>query len=201
MVRPGDRGARAQQDQGVDQRKIERVDDVDAIGRELDKGSRAILPDQVLPGALGNHLKRRGEQREIEESPEPPDEEHHLGKDEQDHAIAHVQLHHRGMIARLRFLDDLREPAPEGRDQQRDACAKDHFPSGHRVHEENHARGEGQRRKGTDERPDVGSENVIIVVLGASHFSSFLFSGSALNRAACRGPEGQLSSERLRWKV
>ncbi len=49
-----------------------------------------------------------GEQRGIEEGPEPGDEEHHLGGDEQDHAVAVADLHHAGVVALvLGFADHV----------------------------------------------------------------------------------------------
>src|SRR3546814_5852425 len=55
-------------------------------------------------------VDRRGEEREIEERPEPADEEHDFGGDEQDHAVAEMELHHRRVIAVMRFLDDVAPP-------------------------------------------------------------------------------------------
>ena len=56
------------------------------------------------PGTPGwsrqlDHIQRHREQREIEPGPEPADEEHHFGCNEQQHSVAQVQLNHRGMIA------------------------------------------------------------------------------------------------------
>src|SRR3546814_13753737 len=36
--------------------------------------------------------------------------EHDFGGDEQDHAVAEMELHHRRMIAVMRFLDDVAPP-------------------------------------------------------------------------------------------
>ncbi len=53
-----------------------------------------------------------GKQRGVEVGPEPGDEEHHLGGDEQDHAVAVRDLHHAGVIAfELGFVDDVAPPA------------------------------------------------------------------------------------------
>src|SRR3546814_3204270 len=46
---------------------------------------------------------RHREEREVEPRPEPADEEHHFGRDEQDHAVAQVQLDDRGVVAGVRF--------------------------------------------------------------------------------------------------
>src|SRR3546814_16642324 len=81
------------------QRQLERIDDLDPLGR----------PDPA------DGVDRRGEEREIEERPEPADEEHDFGGDEQDHAVAEMELHHRRVIAVLRFLDDVAPPRSEER--------------------------------------------------------------------------------------
>ena len=83
MVRPGHGRARAQQDQRVEQREAQRVEHLDALGR---------------PHAA-DRLDRRGEQRAVEERPEPGEEEHHLRGDEQDHPVAQVKLDDRRVIA------------------------------------------------------------------------------------------------------
>ncbi len=131
MVRPGDRGARTQQDQRVEQRQRERIHHrLDPLGRELP----------------ADHFgKLAGEQGEIEPAPEPADEEHHFRRDEQDHAVAQVKLHNRRMEALAAFLDDVVEPAEERGDQARDAEPQHQVPAAHLVHEQHHARSEGQR--------------------------------------------------------
>ena len=54
-------------------------------------------------------------QRGVEIGPEPGDEEHHLGGDEQDHAVAVRDLHHAGVIVLdLGFVDDVAPPADHG---------------------------------------------------------------------------------------
>src|SRR3546814_3921890 len=64
------------------------------------------------------------EEREVEPRPEPADEEHHFGRDEQDHAVAQVQLDDRGVVAGVRFVDDVRPPAEKGRDHAHEAEAE-----------------------------------------------------------------------------
>ena len=63
-----------------------------------------------------------GEQAGVEERPEPGHEEHHLGGDEHDHAVAQVQRHDTGVMALMRFLDGVRPPGEHGveHDQQAD---------------------------------------------------------------------------------
>ena len=61
-----------------------------------------------------------GEQRGVEVGPEPGDEEHHLGGDEQDHAVAVRDLHHAGVVAlELRLADHVAPPADEGVERRR----------------------------------------------------------------------------------
>jgi hypothetical protein len=47
----------------------------------------------------------------VEIGPEPGDEEHHLGGDEHDHAVAQVQRHDAGVGALMGFLDRIGPPA------------------------------------------------------------------------------------------
>ena len=55
-----------------------------------------------------------GEQRGIEIGPEPGDEEHHLRGDEQDHAVAEMELHDRRVIALDALADDVAPPHERG---------------------------------------------------------------------------------------
>ena len=79
-----------------------------------------------MPGIEGlDALRRPGPAREVEArgldrvggvqgglevGPEPRHEEHHLGGDEHDHAVAVVKLHHAGMVATLGLVDDIFPP-------------------------------------------------------------------------------------------
>ena len=98
MVRPGDGRARAQQDQGVEQREAPRVQHLDALGRPLP----------------ADRSTARREQRAVEERPEPGEEEHHLRGDEQDHPVAQVKLDDRRVIAGVRLADGVRPPVVHG---------------------------------------------------------------------------------------
>ena len=96
VVRPGHRGAGGEQDQRVEQRQmpgIEGAAELDAVG--LGAGGQT-LPIRSPRSKLVR--RRRGTAR-VEIGPEPGDEEHHLGGDEQDHAVAVRNLHHAGVIA------------------------------------------------------------------------------------------------------
>ena len=65
-----------------------------------------------------------GEQRGVEERPEPGDEEHHLGGDEQDHAVAVADLHDARVIAVLRLVDDVEPPGGHHIEHAGDADAE-----------------------------------------------------------------------------
>ena len=90
-----------QQDQRVEQRQFEGVDDLQPLGRPL-RGDRG----GTLGGALDlavDEAHRGREQREVEERPEPADEEHHFRRDEQDHAVAEMELDDGRVVAGMRF--------------------------------------------------------------------------------------------------
>jgi hypothetical protein len=110
-----------------------------------------------------------GEQREIEEGPEPADEEHHFRSDEQDHPVTLVKLNHRRVIAGVCFAHDLGEPLEHAKQQDRHPGPRHNLATGHIVHLEYHAGGEGQRTDRADQRHDVGRQDVIFVILGTSH--------------------------------
>ena len=96
---PGHRAAGQQQDHGVDQGQIPGVERNDAF-RRPDAGIR-------IKGA-------------VEKGPEECCEEHHLGGDEQDHAVAHAELDH-GIVVPLEFGFADNIPPPEehrGQDRQ-----------------------------------------------------------------------------------
>ena len=61
-------------------------------------GSKVWMPagGHIGVGSAGDVL---GEEREVEERPEEADEEHHLGGDEQRHAVAQAEPHHRAVQA------------------------------------------------------------------------------------------------------
>ena len=56
-----------------------------------------------LGGHAADRFDRAGEDRAVEKGPEPGEEEHHLGGDEQDHPVAQVQLDDRRVIAAVCF--------------------------------------------------------------------------------------------------
>ena len=80
VVRPGDRGAREQQDQRVEERQV--------------PTGRTVCDALRRPGMCARS-RRSGTERSVEERPEEGDEEHHLRGDEQHHAVAQAELHDR----------------------------------------------------------------------------------------------------------
>ena len=118
VVRPGHRHARGQQDQRVEQRDAPRIERVleharrrgaagrDRHARAVDRQRRPMAAEQLVArdhaddvGAVQKVVHAGGEQGRVEVGPEPGDEEHHLRGDEEDHAVAEVQLHDRSMVA------------------------------------------------------------------------------------------------------
>ena len=81
MVRPCHRGARAQQDQRVEQWKLHRIENFEALWRPLHQGCGALLTDQVsysecMRFCVLHELQRHREQRIIEPCPKPSHKEH-----------------------------------------------------------------------------------------------------------------------------
>ena len=159
VVGPGDGRARGQQDQRVEQRQVERVENLGALGRPhaAGEGDAAVLDGLV------------GEQRGVEERPEPGDEEHHLGGDEQDHAVAVADLHHPRMVAGLRFVDDVEPPrrhdvenAGDADAQQRQTEPAERHLLG--VHRQDQADGGEEGEGGADQRPRARIDQVVVVM-------------------------------------
>ena len=81
MVRPCDRGARAQQDQRIEQWKLHRVENFKTFWRPLHQRCSAFLTDQVgdcecMGFCVFDEFQRDREQGIIEPCPEPSDKEH-----------------------------------------------------------------------------------------------------------------------------
>ncbi len=100
VVGPGHAGARQQQDNGVVERQMPGIDDLDPLGRPLTAG---IFKAGCLDGLMR-------EETGVEIGPEPGHEEHHLGGDEHDHAVAQMQRDDRRVAALIGFLDRIRPP-------------------------------------------------------------------------------------------
>ncbi len=167
VVRPGHRGARQEQNDGVEQRKAERIDDFQSLGRPLpgDIGDRF--------GQAGNlivhHLHRGGEQRKIKKRPEPAQEEHNFRGDEQNHAVTHVELNHRRVIARMRFTNHVAPPEKHRREHARQPGVKGDAARVGLVHPHNAARCQHERGHRPHQGPDAGRKNVIVVIFGTGH--------------------------------
>ena len=172
MVRPGDRGAGGEQDHRVDQREVPGIQGLDALGRPDGPGGADFVDGGMGAGPV--------EQGHLEEDPEPGHEEHHFGGDEQDHAVAQADGHHRRMVADLGFLDHVRPPAEHGVEDAEEAQHQ-HHPVPLRQTEEalqahDQAKGENGGRNRTDQRPRARLDEVIIVfdsVAGHDLLSTF----------------------------
>ena len=134
VMRPGDGHPGHQQDQGVEEREV--------------------------PGVEGGHAGRRpdvvdrlgGEQGGVEIGPEPGDEEHHLGSDEQHHAVAQPDLDDRRVVSvEGRFADHVPPPADHRRGDADEADG--HQPPALVVHVHHRADGERQGEGRADRRP------------------------------------------------
>src|ERR1700681_4118676 len=130
----------------------------------LDALRRPHAAEQRLAGGVD---RVGGEQRRVEERPEPGDEEHHLGSDEQDHAVAVADLDHAGMIAlELGFADHIRPPARHGVEYADGADAEnDRRRAEAMVHPGDRAERHDESRDGADDRPRARIDEVIVVVL------------------------------------
>jgi len=104
MVRPGDAGARQKQDDGVVERQVPGIDDLDALWRPLTAG--------IFEAGRLNGLVRI--KAGIEIGPEPRDEEHHLRGDEHDHAVTQVKRNDAGVATLIGFLDRVCPPCVHG---------------------------------------------------------------------------------------
>ena len=137
------------------------------------------VPRNVTPSALGaggqtlpirsarrNWLRVGREQRDVEVGPEPGDEEHHLGGDEQDHAVAVRDLHHAGVIAAvLGFLDDVAPPARHGVEHADRARAEHQRRDRvHVVHPADRADRHHEGRQRADDRPRARIDEVVVVL-------------------------------------
>ena len=115
------------------------------------------------------------EQAGVEEGPEPGDEEHHLGGDEHDHAVAQMQRHDLGVVALVAFLDGVRPPGEHG--VEHDCQADEEQPRRgdvqpeqvelvalHVLHPGDAADCHDERADGADERPWARVDDVIVVL-------------------------------------
>ena len=145
VVRPGHRAARQQQDHGVQEGQAEGVEGQHAL-RRPDRGRGA-----------GDMLRV---EREVEIGPEEGDEEHDLGGDEQRHAVAQADPHHRGVQAgRPRLDEDVAPPEEHGRQHAGDAEVE--HPVDAVMRQQDDAEHQGAAGEGADDRPGRGIHQVV----------------------------------------
>ena len=127
-------------------------------------------PDAVGDGQPPEIMHVAGEQRGVEIGPEPGDEEHHLGGDEQDHAVAVRDLHHAGVEALvLGLADHVAPPADEGVEDADDAEPEHQRRRGeHVMHPGDAAERHQEGGGGADHRPRARIDQVVVVMLGVS---------------------------------
>src|SRR5690606_28598821 len=152
----------------------------EALGRPVTTGELAA----------SNLYRIAGEQRSIEEGPEPGDKEHQLGSDEHHHAVAQVQGHHTRVMAFMGFLKRVAPPCVH--DVEHDQQADREYPvlrlcevkaqqlervAVHRAHPGDAAECHQERTNASQEGPRARIDDVIVVILGmgASHYPPILF--------------------------
>ncbi len=136
---PGHGRSRQQEDQRIQKREFEGVERMDGLGR---------------PNAA-DRKQARGKER-----PEKGGEEHHLGGDEQGHAVAHPELHDRGVVTlKRRFANDVAPPHRHDRQHREDP--DDQQGPAVAVHVENAARRQKAGSEGAKDRPRAGIDQMI----------------------------------------
>ena len=144
------------------------------------------LADQLAAGLMDVG----GEQRGVEIGPEPGDEEHHLGGDEQDHPVAVGDLHHAGVIAvMVGFADDVAPPADHRVEHAEDADAE-HVRGDreHVVHPGDAPRRHQEGRDRADRRPRARVDEMVVVVRLGMGVGHLLLSVYLPASSACRAP-------------
>src|SRR5690606_24278860 len=104
------------------------------------------------------------EERGFEEGPEERGEEHHLGGDEERHAVAQPDLHYRVMMALDMRLPDHVAPPEEHRPEHGEH-AEDEKPPCPRVHVEEAAGSEQARGDRADQRPRARIDQMVGMLL------------------------------------
>ena len=161
VMRPGDGRAGREQDESVEQRQVPRVERLDALGR----------PDAAGERDAGGLDRVRRVEGGLEEGPEPRHEEHHLGGDEHHHAVAMVELHDAGVVARIGLVRHVLPPREHGvehadRAEAEDVGARRERADGQALHPEHGAEGHQEAGEGPDQRPGARVEDVEVVILG-----------------------------------
>ena len=152
---------------GVVERQVEGIEDLDALRR----------PDAAGELGTGDLMHLVGVEAGVEEGPEPGDEEHHLGGDEHDHAVAQVQRHDAGVVALMRFLDRIRPPGEHGVEHDQHADCEDEVAGAGKLQPEEmqaaalhvlhpgHTTDRGQQGADrAEERPRTRVDDVIVVM-------------------------------------
>ena len=166
VVRPGHAGAREQKDDGVVERQVPGIENLNALRR----------PDATGIGGACGLDGLAGKQAGIEEGPEPGDEEHHFRSDEHDHAVAQVQRDHAGMVALMGFLHRVRPPSihrvehdqkTDEEDPRRGEIDAEQVEGATRdvTHVADAAERHDERANGGEKRPRAGVDDVVVVFL------------------------------------
>ena len=176
VVCPCNRRTRAQQYERIEQWKLHRVEDFEALWRPLHQGCSAFLTNQVghcecVSLSIFDDFQRHWKQGIIKPCPEPSHEEHDFGSNEHDHAVTQMQLHDWRMVARLRFMDDIAPPSIEGVNHTNGADPKDEATVTKLLGMHPHHQAEKHRegRKRAQQRRDAWWQNMIIVIFGTRH--------------------------------
>ena len=143
-MRPGHRGSRQQQDHGVQERQVKRIERMNGARR---------------PNRLSIPLGFR-KYKEVEIGPEETDEEHDLAADEQGHAVAQAELHDRAMGAGRARLAHHVSPPEEHRRQHGDR-PKDEEHVVPEVRGQDDTEQSHEAAEGSDDRPRAGIREMI----------------------------------------
>jgi len=189
VVGPRDGGAGQQQDQRIDQRQTPRVEGAVEIVARLRRpmAARQGVALDLADDRLAERRRRAvglddrhgvdtgGIERGVEVGPEPGHEEHHLGGDEQDHAVAQVQTDDRRVIAAVRLTDHIPPPhegdggdGAEADDEQRRPLETEQAIARHGAHPDDGADGRQKGANGGQERPRAWIDQMIIVMLAVA---------------------------------
>jgi hypothetical protein len=161
VVGPGHGGARGQQDQRVQERQVPGIERLDALGRPHAAGELEALGLDRVGGVEGG----------LEIGPEPRHEEHHLGGDEHDHAVAVMELDDAGVVAGIGLVGDVLPPREHGVEHAERAGtehvgADGEAAGGETLHPEDGAEGHQEPGERAQQRPRARVDDVVIVVLG-----------------------------------
>ena len=165
VVGPRHRCSRQKKDERVEQRKMPRIERLDGCRRPCSAGLRDT---SRLVCSVGEKCKS-------EIGPEPGDEEHHLGGDEQDHAVAQVKFHNGSLLAVKRLLRGVHPPARHGAEDHgkshgENAPSGDIHPEKEKAvpgvppHQGHGPDGHDERAERPREGPGTRLDNVVVVI-------------------------------------